>query len=118
MILEGTFTGLEGSGWSTALDYFGQDDGMAICRASCRQTRVCGLGYGGSGSRADTGMETSEGLESELVPSYLCCPVVSRLQEEGVEMPPCKWEQLQSPLTKAVCEDGEGIRVLAMWGEW
>lgn len=102
----------------TALDYFGQNDGMANYLASCRQTRVCGLGYGGSRSRADTGMKTSEGLDSELVPSYLCCPVPSRLQEEGVEMPPCKWEQLPSHLTKAVCRDGEGIRVLAMWSEW
>lgn len=69
---------------------------MAICLASCRRTRVCGLGYGGSGSRADPGMKTSEGLESELVPSYLCCAVRRRLQEEGTEMPPSKWEQLQS----------------------
>lgn len=118
MILEGTFTGLEGSGWLTALDYFGQDDGKAIYLASCRWTRVCGLGCVGSRSRADTDMKTPEGLESELAPSYLCCAVLSRLQEEGTEMPPCKWEELQNHLTKAVCGDGEGIRVLAVWGKW
>lgn len=78
MILEGTFTGLEGSGLLTVIDYFGQDDGMAIYLASCRQTRVCGLGYGGSRSRADTGMKTSEGLESELVPSYPCCALLGK----------------------------------------
>lgn len=67
----------------TGLDYFGQDDGMAICLASCRRTRVCGLGYGGSRSRADTGMKTSEGLESELVPSYLCCACWARQIARG-----------------------------------